>query len=163
MTQHLFPGGFILRPMTESDVDSVHALETTTNPHPWTPGIIRNCLTSGNQCWLLEQDGELAGYSVTMCAVGEGHLLNIAISPDFQGQGLGSKLMDFIKDDLAQLGAEVLFLEVRVSNRKAIELYLKSDFTEVGCRRNYYPCAKSKSGREDALVMVKDLSFIDSP
>lgn len=161
MTQQFFSDGFTLRPMTESDIDSVHSLESTTNPHPWTPGIIRNCLTSGNQCWLLEKDGELAGYTVTMFAVGEGHLLNIAIAPTFQRQGLGSRLMAFLADDLAQLGAEVIFLEVRVSNRQAIELYLKNDFTEVGRRKNYYPKAKTQGGREDALVMVKDLSFQD--
>ena len=159
MTVHDLADGFTLRPMMESDVDAIHTLETSTNPHPWTPGIIRNCLATGDRCWILEKGGALAGYTVTMIAVGEGHLQNIAIAPSFQRQGLGQKLMSFITNDLKALGAEVIFLEVRVSNRKAIELYLKNDFTEVGRRKNYYPCAKG--GREDALVMVRDLSFAE--
>ena len=161
MTVHNLADGFTLRSMTESDIDAIHALEVSTNPHPWTPGIIRNCLTTGDRCWVLEQGDKLAGYTVTMFAVGEGHLQNIAIAPDFQRQGLGQKLMSFITDDLKGLGAEVIFLEVRASNHKAIELYLKNDFTEVGRRNNYYPCYYpcAKGGREDALVMVRDLSF----
>ncbi|WP_281648743.1 ribosomal protein S18-alanine N-acetyltransferase [Parendozoicomonas sp. Alg238-R29] len=157
MTIHNWTDGYNLRPMTEADVDSVHALESSTSPHPWTPGIIRNCLTTGDRCWLLEKDNLLVGYTVTMVAVGEGHILNIAITPDFQRQGLGQRLLDFLIQDLAEQKANIIFLEVRTSNTSAIELYLKNNFTEVGRRNNYYPC--SRNGREDALVMVKDLSF----
>ncbi len=153
--------GFTLRPMTEADIAAVHQLETTTNPHPWTPGIIRNSLHSGNQCWLLEQQGNdqptLVGYGVTMVLLDEGTILNISIAPDFQGQGLGQKLLQFMIADVRKRQANIMFLEVRVSNTRAIDLYLQNDFSEVGIRKNYYPAANGT--QEDAIVMMRDLSF----
>ncbi len=153
--------GFTLRPMTEADISAVHQLETTTNPHPWTPGIIRNSLHSGNHCWLLEHQGKdqakLVGYGVTMVLLDEGTILNISIAPDFQGQGLGQKLLQFLIADVRKRQANIMFLEVRVSNKRAIDLYLQNDFSEVGIRKNYYPAANGT--QEDAIVMMRDLSF----
>ncbi len=154
MTSTRWPDGFSLRPMTDADILTVHKLESTTNPNPWTIGIIRNCLTSRNNCWLLEKDGELAGYGVTMVTLDEGHLLNIAISPNYQRQGLGLKLLEFLADDVTAKNAKVFFLEVRVSNTVAINLYENYGFCEVGIRKGYYPGTK---GREDAIVMMQDL------
>ena len=51
--------------------------------------------------------------------------------------------------DWAKTFAAVIFLEVRVSNLVAINLYNSLGFFEVGCRPNYYPAT---NGREDALV-----------
>ena len=155
MTSQNWDNGFALRPMKDSDIESVHNLESSTSPHPWTKGIIRNCLNSGDRCWILERNKELAGYGVTMVAAAEGSLLNIAIALDYQGQGLGQKLLEFLVQDVKELKAEMFFLEVRVSNHKAIDLYLKNDFSEVGIRRNYY---HSSNGREDAIVMMRDLT-----
>jgi ribosomal-protein-alanine N-acetyltransferase len=50
--------------------------------------------------------------------------------------------------------AEVCFLEVRRSNEGAINLYRSMGFVQIGERKNYYP---SKSDREDALIMSRDL------
>ena len=48
----------------------------------------------------------------------------------------------------------MLFLEVRISNRKAIELYSKEGFFELGNRKNYY---STLNGHEDALLMASQL------
>jgi ribosomal-protein-alanine N-acetyltransferase len=47
-------------------------------------------------------------------------------------------------------GAATLFLEVRVSNTGAQQLYARHGFSQIGMRRNYYP---AKQGREDASVL----------
>ena len=48
-----------------------------------------------------------------------------------------------------------MFLEVRPSNPGALELYRQIGFVEIGRRKNYYA---AKDGREDAIVMSRDLS-----
>ena len=73
-----------------------------------------------------------------------------------QGQGLGRKLLDFLLKDTREQQAEVMFLEVRVSNIRAIELYEQNGFAEVGQRKGYYP---AEGGREDAIVMAQDLKY----
>ena len=55
------------------------------------------------------------------------------------------------------LGAEQMFLEVRVSNAAAIALYESEGFEPVARRANYYPADARVRTREDALVMRRAL------
>ena len=94
------------------------------------------------------------GHGIMSVAVGESHLLNVCIHPDYQGLGFGRILVEHLIER-ARLGeASTMFLEVRPSNVVARELYSKLGFNEVGLRENYYP---SHVGREDALVLAKEL------
>ena len=52
--------------------------------------------------------------------------------------------------------ANDMYLEVRVSNKAAIQLYHQRGFNELGVRNNYYP---AEHGREDALIFALNLSF----
>ena len=156
MTSMTWADGYHVRPMTESDLSTVLNLETSAHSHPWTYGILADNLKSGYRCWVLEKNCKIIGYTIVMIAVGEGHLLNITISPDSQGQGFGRKLLEFLLEDTRKQKAEVMFLEVRISNIRAIELYEQNGFAEVGRRRGYYP---AEGGREDAIVMAQDLKY----
>lgn len=69
----------------------------------------------------------------------------------FQGQGLGRHILSYMLDRAKCLGADVVFLEVRESNRRAYNLYCSAGFNEVGRRVRYYP---AHEGREDALIMA---------
>lgn len=142
------------RPMLESDVESVLSIELAAFSHPWTRGILLDCVRSGYECWLLFQGDQQVGHSVLSAAGDESHLLNITIKPENQGFGLGVALLEFIIDRAKQCKAEVTFLEVRASNEAAARLYERFGFNEIGRRRNYYPAA---GGREDALVMAYSL------
>ena len=81
-------------------------------------------------------------------------MLNICISPEYQGRRLGSQLLTHLLNQLAD-DIEVVYLEVRVSNFRAIHLYHNKGFREVGQRRDYYP---TEFGREDAILMNLTLS-----
>jgi [ribosomal protein S18]-alanine N-acetyltransferase len=48
-------------------------------------------------------------------------------------------------------GAQWLWLEVRVSNPRALQIYEAHGFRRVGLRKAYYPAADGQ--REDAVVM----------
>jgi len=138
------------RPMNHDDVDSVILIERAAYAYPWTRGNFVDSLFAGYSCWVVEVDGELVGYSILMAGAGEGHVLNCCISPAWQGRGLGRLAMERLIEGAAQYGAECLFLEVRPSNGRAIDLYQSLGFETVGLRRHYYP---ADQGREDAIVM----------
>ena len=89
-----------------------------------------------------------------MTAVDEGHLLNITIAPAWRRQGLGRLLLKHIVDTAREQQARTLFLEVRPSNRAAIELYEQAGFEAFALRKGYYP---ADQGHEDAIVMRLDL------
>jgi ribosomal-protein-alanine N-acetyltransferase len=144
-----------LRPMVESDLVAVLAVEEAGYSHPWTVGIFRDCLRVGYCCWVYELGDEIIGHGIMSVAAGECHVLNICVHPRWQGHGLGRRILRRLLNIGRQHHADTAFLEVRVSNRAAVELYLSSGFNEVGRRRGYYPGSR---GREDALVFACDLS-----
>ncbi len=88
-----------------------------------------------------------------MLAPGEAQILNLSVVPDARREGLGRQLLRRFIDDARRLGAEQIFLEVRVSNVAAIGLYDAEGFAAVGRRDGYYPGIGADAPREDALVM----------
>lgn len=143
-----------LRPMTQDDLTAVMTIEERAFPFPWTAGIFQDCIKQGYSCWIYEQGGEIAGYTIVMFVLDEMHLLNICIRPEDHGKGLGSALLKTMERIARGAKVETCFLEVRQSNFSAIRLYLNAGFNEIGVRKGYYPAA---SGREDAIVMAKTL------
>lgn len=142
------------RPMMESDIDDILAIENSAYMHPWSAVIFQDCLRVGYCSWVLEQDRWIIGYGVMSVGAGECHLLNLCIEPARQNQGYGALLLDHLLDLAREHHAETAFLEVRPSNRFAIKLYERAGFNEVGMRRNYYPAI---IGREDAIIFARSL------
>jgi ribosomal-protein-alanine N-acetyltransferase len=142
---------FDYAPMVMADLDEVYALEQSVYPHPWSRGNFSDSLDVGYHAWVLRERGELAGYFLLMAAVDEAHLLNVSVAANRQRQGLGRYLLDKIAACARGLGAESILLEVRPSNLRALQVYLRYGFVEIGRRKAYYPAHNGQ--REDAIVM----------
>jgi len=138
-------------PMTESRLDQVLAVERSAYGHPWTRGNFSDSMRSGYQAQLLCAGEELLGYFVAMKGVDEVHLLNITVAPPHQGQGWGRVMLDALALWSRAQGAQWLWLEVRVNNRRAQQVYEHYGYRRVGERKNYYPADHGR--REDAIVM----------
>lgn len=138
-------------PMTESRLDQVLAVERSAYGHPWTRGNFSDSMRSGYQAQLLCAGEELLGYFVAMKGVDEVHLLNITVAPPHQGQGWGRVMLDALALWSRAQGAQWLWLEVRVGNRRAQQVYEHYGYRRVGERKNYYPADHGR--REDAIVM----------
>ena len=137
-------------PMTEARLNEVVAIERRAYGHPWTRGNFADSLKSGYQAQLLCAGDVLLGYFVAMRGVDEVHLLNITVDPDHQGQGWGRVMLDALALWSRAQGAQWLWLEVRTSNTRAQQVYLRYGYRRVGERKHYYPAT---IGREDAIVM----------
>lgn len=149
-----FDGQFRL--MIENDLDKVIEIEEAVYPYPWTRGIFYDCLNTGYLCQVLEINGKIIAYAVMSVAVGEAHLLTIVVPADEQGKSYGKKMLNKMIQRAAEKNASTMYLEVRTSNKIAIQLYHERGFNELGIRTGYYP---SDNGREDALILALDLSF----
>jgi ribosomal-protein-alanine N-acetyltransferase len=141
-----------IREMDLSDVSHINGIEQRVTPHPWRESQFIDSYNK-HSCLVLEQDNRVVGYAIFHVIVGEAEILNISIAPDYQGRGYGRQLLDHMISAVSSQ-AERFFLEVRVSNNKAIQLYENSGFVEVCLRRNYYQTAK---GPEDAMLMAMEL------
>jgi ribosomal-protein-alanine N-acetyltransferase len=92
-----------------------------------------------------------------MLAPGEAQLLNLSVVPDARREGLGRELLAQFVADSRRLGAEQMFLEVRIGNAPAIALYEAAGFVRIARRVAYYPPTPGTGVREDALVMRRPL------
>jgi len=146
------------RPLRESDVAYVAALEAQIHAAPWTPGNFRDALAAGYSASVGEREGRIVAYGVLMLGPGEAQILNLSVVPDARRQGLGRQLLRRFIDDARRFHAEQLFLEVRRSNVAAIALYEAEGFAAVGRRDEYYPGRTAEAPREDALVMRRSLA-----
>lgn len=143
-----------IRPLQDEDLQQVIEIERQSYPHPWTQIIFGDCLQAGYSCWVCGRRGIIEAYGILSVAVGESHLLNICVRPESRQQGIGRKLLRHLVSVARRHEAEVIFLEVRISNTTARALYEDEGFNELGNRRDYYPAGDS---REDALILARVL------
>ncbi|MCJ7515914.1 MAG: ribosomal protein S18-alanine N-acetyltransferase [Dehalococcoidia bacterium] len=93
----------------------------------------------------------IAGIAGFWIMVDEAHITTLATRNSCRRQGIGERLLVQIIKMAAQLNADVVTLEARVSNKQAQALYEKYGFQKVGVRRAYYT-----DNGEDAVIMTTD-------
>ena len=143
------------RNMHKDDLTRVMEIENRAYPYPWTLGIFSDCLRVGYYCFVAESEQSVIGYGVISMAAGECHILNLCIDSECQGCGFGRELLDYLMAVAKENNVQDVFLEVRPSNKSAVQLYESIGFAEVGVRKDYYP---AKKGREDAVIFAKHIS-----
>lgn len=133
------------------DLDRLLEVENQCYSHPWTRGNFIDSMAMGYAMQLLWVEQELIGYFVAMQGVDELHLLNITVNPRYQRQGWAQVLLEQLRSWAATVQAQAIWLEVRISNVRAQQIYLQFGFESVGLRKRYYPVSHVE--REDAMVM----------
>ena len=138
-----------VRPMTAGDVVLVVALEASTFAQPWTELAFREELLAPGRVYLVaEEDGQIVGYVGVMVAEGDAHVMNVAVRPEWRRQGVGRTLVVEALRQAERLGGTRVTLEVRPSNKAALELYRTLGMTAVGERPGYY-----RDSGEAAVIM----------
>jgi ribosomal-protein-alanine N-acetyltransferase len=141
-----------LMPMTVADLNAVVVIEAAAYDFPWTRGNFVDSLAAGYLARVLrDASGHVAGYFIAMKGVDEMHLLNLTVAPIEQGRGHARRMLDELVMLCEGMHARQLWLEVRESNARARDLYLRYGFRQIGVRRGYYPALHGR--REDASVM----------
>ena len=94
-------------------------------------------------------NARIVGYAGFWMMLDEAHISTIAAHPEWRRRGIGELLLLAMIRSAQESRANVLTLEVRVSNLEAQALYRKYGFKIVGERKAYY-----SDNREDALIMT---------
>jgi len=140
-----------------ADLDMFFHLEKAAQAYPWSIHNLQDALHKYH-CFKLIHHMQIIGFSVLQIIVDEAHLLNLTISPSYQQQGFGTKLLQFTLQQAQKMQACCCFLEVAADNLPAQKLYYQHDFNQIGIRRNYYQRDKNKM---DAIIMVHQ--FLEYP
>lgn len=140
----------LIKQANKSHVSDIAKIEEVCFSTPWSEKSIADSINDTNTHILVaEVDGVVAGYMGLQIFSGEGYVTNVAVLPQFRGQGIAKAL---IKAQM-QNDMEFITLEVRPSNTPAIKLYESFGFEKVGKRPNFY-----SNPTEDALLMTKYFS-----
>ncbi len=144
-----------IRRMMLRDLNEVYKIEEESYAHPWdrlefVKEIKGNKFAYYFVCLL---EGKIIGFLGMWIVFEEAHITNIAISPSYRRKGIGSALIDFSESYAKSRNAKRIVLEVRTSNKEAINLYLKKGFKYASIKKNYY-----LDNFEDAFEMIKELN-----
>jgi [ribosomal protein S18]-alanine N-acetyltransferase len=133
-------------------IDDVLIIEKFSFKTPWTRDAFMMELTN-NKCSLyrvLIYNNKVVAYGGMWVLLDEGHITNIAVHPEYRGNGLGDKIVEDLIHAAKGKGVTSMTLEVRVSNISAINLYRKHGFADVAIRKGYY-----QDTNEDGIIMWK--------
>jgi ribosomal-protein-alanine N-acetyltransferase len=137
-------------PFTDEHLPAVLAIERRVFTTPWAPSLFRAELDghSFGRGRTALRDGVVVGYIFFWIVFEELRILNVAVAPEFQGQGIGTALMRTALEEGRQAGCHEAWLEVRPSNDAALRVYARLGFVEHGRRPGYY-----QDTGEDALLL----------
>jgi ribosomal-protein-alanine N-acetyltransferase len=131
----------VIRLATAADLPAIGRIQAASpQASQWPP---QDYL--GYRCTVAELENLVAGFLVSRkTAPGEREILNLAVDPPARRKGVARALLAY---ELHH-GQGQWFLELRASNKKAINLYQTIGFHKVGIRNNYYATPP-----ESAIVM----------
>jgi len=132
-----------------SHIKQIVDIENMCFSTPWSENSYIAELSDERAFYLVAALGsEIIGYCGYWDIVGEAHITNIAVCPEYRGRGIGEELLGRVIGYAARTGIEDFTLEVREDNIPAIRLYEKFGFTVCGRRKNYY-----QKEKKHALIM----------
>ncbi len=144
---------FPIRPLEACHIHAAHIIETLCFSQPWSEAALSEELDNPLACFLVaEQEGTVAAYGGMHCVAGEAYVTNIAVHPDYRGQGLGKAITCALIEAATNRGMTTISLEVRESNTIAISLYTSLAFALIGKRPGFY-----QQPKEDALIMTRQI------
>lgn len=144
-----------IRVMSPSDLRGVSRVERAAYDFPWSHGIFRDCLLAGYHSLVLDVANVVSGYAIMSIAAGEAHILNLCVDPAVRRLGYGRRLLNALLCKAEESEVRQVLLEVRPTNRAALNLYTSQGFEQVGIRPDYY---QAVDGREDAIVLALEIS-----
>ncbi len=154
---------FKLRKFQPSDLDRVTYVNRKCLPENYSDYFFIDLYRKFPETFIVAEDnGEIVGY--IMCRIEtslsiislqglikKGHIVSVAVLPQNRRKGIGEALVKKAMKQMLLYRAKQCFLEVRVSNRPAVDLYEKLGFQVTRTIKGYY------SDGEDAHMMTKKL------
>lgn len=147
----------IIREMSDSDLDEAFEISENCGFSTWRKEDYQRELAKPESIMLVAEkrykDGadslHIEGFLLSRLITPEAELLNIAVKEKCRRSGVGSMLFEHFMNECLRKEIENVWLEVRESNRAAINFYLSKGFKKVGKRTSYY-----NNPVEDAILMT---------
>ncbi len=137
-------------PLSQKLVPEVAKIEQLCFSEPWSEQAYFDALHREDYCYLvaINEQGKAVGMCGLIIGPFEAEVTNVAVHPDYRGQGIANLLLEALLQSGDKTGITAYTLEVRTGNHTAIHLYEKFGFAREGIRPDFY-----RKPTEDALIM----------
>ena len=143
----------LIREAVPADIDTIYGIEQVSFSVAWSRDSFVSAFASDmTKIYAAEENGSVIGFGCIIVFPPDSEILNIAVLPEYRGQGIGNRLLSAMMHYAGEKEADAVYLEVRESNTPARTLYEKSGFLPLGVRKNYYT-----KPTENAVLMRKTL------
>ena len=141
----------MIKKLTSDDVDYIEQifnLEKEIFKNSAFSKSYLNTLIKGDNSFIYVYliDDKVCGYLMILDSIDVYEILAIAAVEEYRNKGIAQELLDKIK-------TKDIFLEVRESNKVAINFYKKNNFKEISIRKNYY-----SEPTENAIIMKLEVN-----
>lgn len=102
-----------------------------------------------NQVWIAEVRGAVAGVLMAVAGDVAWHLANIAVDPEYSGQGVGRRLLALLEHAALAADARELVLTTHVEMPQNVALYQHLGWSETGREGNKVFMRKALKGPLD--------------
>ena len=143
----------IIRQAEAKDILAIEGLEQVCFSDPWSYESLEHDILNNKLSFYIvaEVEGVVCGYVGIWNIVDEGHITNVAVSPDYRRKHIASNMLDVLIASCQEAGVERFTLEVRAGNEPAKALYAGKGFKEISVRKGYY-----QDNGEDAIIMWRE-------
>lgn len=136
-----------IRKVKTDDISPISEIEQVCFKDPFPSYFLSQLADANADTFIVAvMSGKIIGYAVIDKWPDQEHLVSIAVSPESRKKGVGQALLDDLVDKM-QTGS--VKLEVRRSNKAALDFYRKNGFIQTGVSHSYY------TDGEDAIQMEK--------
>lgn len=146
---------FTVRLMKKRDINDLVMIENELFIDPWKEEIFLEEFSNQDLATyiVIEWQKKVVGFAGFWKILDQADITRVAISPKFQGRGLGRLLMENLLSAAKQQSITAVALEVREHNEQAIALYERLGFIREGLRPNYY----QETGENAILMWLRNM------
>ncbi len=146
-----------IKKLEKNDINKILQIEKSQNVNILKETVILDDMSNSNNTLYFGAiyNDIIVGYIAITYVIDTIDILSIVTMKNYENVGVATLLLEYIFNFAKKNNVNKIFLEVRTSNTKAINLYEKNNFKLISKRKNYYTDTK-----EDALIYLKEIKKI---
>ncbi len=143
-----------IKKLEKNDINKILQIEKSQNVTILKETVILDDMSNSNNTLYFGAiyNDIIVGYIAITYVIDTIDILSIVTMKNYENIGVATLLLEYIFNFAKKNNVNKIFLEVRTSNTKAINLYEKNNFKLISKRKNYYTDTK-----EDALIYLKEI------
>lgn len=145
-----------LRQFSKQDFEQTFSIVKVCFSYPYPLSYLEKFYEQYPEGFIVaEYQGKIIAYITGQVKNDAGHLGSLAVLPDFQKNGIGTKLINFLIKHFKEKGFEKVTAHIRIKNQKGIAFYEKMGFNIIETIEKLYPDG------EDGYVIEKKIKTDD--